>query len=137
LLYAKYLPGRLKKSRTHPSRDAHSQPAADEGRHFAPNYLRGQGEYSEPRRPDLIMMDMILPMKSGLELIEEIRPIPGCELIPIVMISGTANPLTLREAYKLGANCVMRKPGDWGEYFKKLETCYAFWCGVAELPHGS
>jgi|SRR5579862_8011635 len=85
-------------------------------------------------KPDVVLLDMTLPMKSGLELIREIRAIPGCELMPIVMVSGSDNPVALRDAYALGANCVISKPSHWEEYFDKVSACYKFWCDVVELP---
>jgi|SRR6185437_8838967 len=97
-------------------------------------YVRGEGNYSDKARPDVILLDMTLPVKSGLELISEIRAVPGCQYTPIIMISGSDNPVTLREAYELGANCVIKKSSSWKEYFHKLESCYEFWCDVAELP---
>lgn len=97
-------------------------------------YLNGEGD-GKGQKPDLILMDVSLPFKSGLEMIKEIRAIPGCDLIPIVMVSGTSSPVTLRQAYQLGANCLIRKSSNWEEYCRKLESCYEFWCGVAELPH--
>jgi two-component system, chemotaxis family, response regulator Rcp1 len=103
--------------------------------HEAVRHLCGDGEYAGKTRPDVILLDMTLPMKSGLELIAQIRALPGCELIPIVMVSGSENPVTIKQAYELGANCVIQKSSNWDEYFRKLESCYDFWCGVVELPH--
>jgi CheY-like chemotaxis protein len=97
-------------------------------------YLRGEGPYSDRPRPGLVLMDIGLPMKSGVQLIGEIRALPGCELLPIVIVSGSENPVTIREAYQMGANCVIQKSTTWAAYFKKLESCYEFWCSVAELP---
>jgi CheY-like chemotaxis protein len=97
-------------------------------------YLRREGNFADRRRPDVVLMDMTLPAQSGLELIGEIRALPECEFLPIVMISGTENPAELRKAYELGANCVIKKSSSWEEYFHKLESCYEFWCTVAEMP---
>lgn len=99
------------------------------------HYLRGEGEYPKASVPDVILMDMVLPMTSGLELIGDIRALPGCDVIPIVMISGSENPILLREAYHLGANCVIRKSSTLEDYFRKLARCLEFWCRIAELPH--
>jgi CheY-like chemotaxis protein len=101
----------------------------------AMEYLRGEGMYSEPTRPDIILMDVTLPAKSGIEMIAEIRAVLGCELTPIVIVSGSENPVTVQQAYKMGANCVIKKPATLDEYFQKIGTCYEFWCGVAELPY--
>jgi CheY-like chemotaxis protein len=97
-------------------------------------YLRGEDEFAEKRKPDVILLDMTLPMKSGLEMIGDIRSVSGCKAVPIVIVSGSENPVSLAEAYELGANCVIAKSSNWQEYFDKLETCYKFWCKVAELP---
>ncbi len=97
-------------------------------------YLRQEGEFAEKPRPDVILLDMTLPMKSGLEMIGQIRATPGCEVMPIVMVSGTNNPVSLQQAYELGANCVIKKPSNWNEYFDKFETVYKFWCDVVALP---
>lgn len=96
--------------------------------------LRREGKYAYRQPPDVILMDMTLPAQSGLDLIRAIRALPGFQNLPIVIISGTENPHDVRRAYELGANCVVRKPGSWEEYFRKLESCYEFWCVVAELP---
>jgi two-component system, chemotaxis family, response regulator Rcp1 len=97
--------------------------------------LCGEGNSPAPNIPDVIFLDMFLPMTSGLELIADIRALPGCEVVPIVMISGTENPIFLRRAYQLGANCVIKKPNTLEEYFRKLARCLEFWCRIAELPH--
>ncbi|HLH37958.1 MAG TPA: response regulator [Bryobacteraceae bacterium] len=97
-------------------------------------YLRGEGKYAGRQRPDIILMDMTLPAQSGLDLLKEIRSLPGCENLPVAMVSGSDNPRDIRRAYELGANCVIKKGSTWEEYFRKLETCYKFWCVVAELP---
>jgi len=97
-------------------------------------YLRGEGEYSGTCKPDVILLDLTLPITSGLEMISQIRSVPDCELMPIVIISGAENPIELRQAYELGASCVIIKPTQWKEYFEKLDACYKFWCSVVQLP---
>lgn len=96
-------------------------------------YLRGAGKYTDRRKPEVILMDMTLSAVSGLDLIGEIRALPGCQYLPIIMFSGTESPADLRRAYRLGANCVIRKSSNWDEYFRKLACCYEFWCAVVEL----
>ena len=97
-------------------------------------YLRREGKYADRPRPDVVLMDMTLPAQSGLELVKEIRALQGCEFMPVVLISGTENPADFRQAYALGANCVIKKSSSWDEYFRKLESCYEFWCTVVEIP---
>ena len=99
-------------------------------------YLSREGKYADRQCPDVILLDMTLPAQSGLDLVSAIRALPCCKNLPIVMVSGSENPHDVRRAYELGANCVIRKPSTWEEYFRKLETCYEFWCVVAELPAG-
>lgn len=97
-------------------------------------YLRAEGKHSDRKKPDIIFLDLTLPGKSGLEVLEEMKKVPGCELIPIVVLSASDNPVDIRKAYSLGANCVVRKPSQLAEFFRLIGCSYEFWCTVAKLP---
>jgi chemotaxis family two-component system response regulator Rcp1 len=97
-------------------------------------YIRGEGEFAGEPRPDLIMLDLKMPGQTGFELLQKIRKVPGYEVVPVVICSGSDNPAEIRRAYELGANGVVRKPGDLKEFFRVIGTCYEFWCTAAVLP---
>ncbi len=66
--------------------------------------------------PDVIFLDLHLPKKSGLEVLAEIKENPKLRVTPVVVVSGSANPQEVREAYELHASCYIRKPDDLPEF---------------------
>jgi len=97
-------------------------------------YLRRKEKYSQHPRPDIIFLDLHLPKKSGLEVLAEIKQHSTLKLTPVVVISGSANPKEVREAYQLHASCYIRKPDDLYEFLLFIKICYDFWGMVVTLP---
>ncbi|HEY7303553.1 MAG TPA: response regulator [Bryobacteraceae bacterium] len=96
--------------------------------------LRHQGKYADYPRPNLIFLDLHLPRKSGLEVLAEIKESPRLKVIPVVVVSGSANPKEVREAYELHASCYIRKPDDLYELLLFVRVCFDFWGTVVTLP---
>jgi CheY-like chemotaxis protein len=96
--------------------------------------LRRKGKYSEYPYPDLIFLDLHLPRRSGLEILAEIKESPHLKATPIVVVSGSANPKEVREAYELHASCYIRKPDDLYELLLFIKVCFDFWGTVVTLP---
>jgi CheY-like chemotaxis protein len=97
-------------------------------------FLRRQPPHQDSLLPDLILLDLNLPRKSGFEVLEEIRACDGLECIPVIILSGSANPADLRKAYQLRANCYIRKPNDLDDFMSVIQTCYEFWGKAVSLP---
>lgn len=97
-------------------------------------YLRREKKYSLHPHPDIIFLDLHLPKKSGLEVLAELKGNPDLALTPVVVVSGSANPAEVREAYELHASCYIRKPDDLHEFLKFIRTCYEFWGMLVTLP---
>ncbi|MDQ2711279.1 MAG: response regulator [Acidobacteriota bacterium] len=94
-------------------------------------YLRCEENYTEP---DVIFLDLHLPKKSGLEVLSEIKNNPIWAAMPIVVVSGSADPVEIRRAYELHASCYIRKPADLDQFLRFMRTCYEFWGSVVTLP---
>ena len=97
-------------------------------------YLRREEKYANHPHPDVIFLDLHLPKKSGLEVLAEIKSNPRLLVTPVVVVSGSANPQEIREAYELHASCYIRKPDDLHNFLKFIRICYEFWGGVVTLP---
>jgi two-component system, chemotaxis family, response regulator Rcp1 len=107
-----------------------SVPSGDE----ALAYLRREEQYANHPHPDVIFLDLHLPKKSGLEVLAEIKGNPKLLITPVVVVSGSADPHEIREAYELHASCYVRKPDDLHNFLKFIRICYEFWGGVVTLP---
>ena len=73
-------------------------------------YLRREGEYSETYRPNLILLDLNLPKKDGMEVLADINTDPDLQEIPVVILTGTQAEASLVESYGISANRFLKKP---------------------------
>jgi two-component system, chemotaxis family, response regulator Rcp1 len=95
--------------------------------------LRRLEKYKDHPHPDIIFLDLHLPKKSGLEVLHEIKSNPRLMVTPVVVVSGSADPREIREAYELHASCYIRKPDDLHQFLYFIKVCYEFWGSVVQL----
>ena len=100
----------------------------------AMDFLHRAGQYRAAPRPDLILLDLNLPRKSGREVLQEVKADPLLRRIP-VMILTTSNAAQDRQgAYNLHANCYLAKPVDFDEFLSVVRSIEHFWCNIVTLP---
>jgi two-component system response regulator len=97
-------------------------------------YLHGAGPYQEVLLPDLILLDLKLPKKHGLEVLAEIKKDDVLRRIPTVVLSGSDAPEDLLKAYDLQASCYVTKPADLDEFVRVMNTLKDFCLTVVKLP---
>jgi CheY-like chemotaxis protein len=77
-------------------------------------YLAGEGIYADRASypvPDLVLLDLKMPFKSGYEVLVWIRNQPHLKLLPVVVFTGGTRESDIERAYKLGANEFLVKTG--------------------------
>jgi diguanylate cyclase (GGDEF)-like protein/PAS domain S-box-containing protein len=67
----------------------------------------------ENRRPDFVILDLLMPGMDGLEVCAAIRRLPGGENVPILVLTGLEDPTSVQRAYDSGATDFVTKPLDW------------------------
>jgi CheY-like chemotaxis protein len=97
-------------------------------------YLRGQGKYATALLPDLILLDLKMPRKSGLELLAEIKADETLRHIPVIVLTTSDAPVDILKAYDLQASCYITKPADLAEFQRVMNTMKAFCLTVVKLP---
>lgn len=97
-------------------------------------FLRQEGDYAEAPRPDLILLDLNLPRKSGREVLAEIKADPNLHRIPVVILTTSQAEEDIARAYDLNANCYITKPVDLDQFFRVVRTIEDFWLTVVRLP---
>ena len=65
--------------------------------------------------PDLVILDIQMPYKTGLEVLQWIREQPQLHELPVIIMSGVNSPETVERALALGAHSYLFKPGDYSE----------------------
>jgi CheY-like chemotaxis protein len=97
-------------------------------------YLRRQSPYTEMIRPDVILLDLNLPRKSGKEVLAEIKQDPDLRTIPVVVFSTSRAEEDVVSAYSHHANCYVPKPLDYSRFGEVLRSIEHFWLKIATLP---
>jgi len=88
----------------------------------------------EGPRPDLILLDLNLPKKSGREVLEEIKSTEALQRIPVVVLTSSEADDDLSDVYRLHANCYLAKPVDLEEFMNVVRAIEQFWLGFVKLP---
>ena len=97
-------------------------------------YLRRQGAYASARVPDLILLDLNLPRKSGREVLMEIKGDERLKTIPVVVLTTSADEQDVARAYSQHANCYITKPVDLEQFLRVVHSIEDFWLTLVRLP---
>lgn len=100
----------------------------------AMQYVRREGDYSQAVRPDLILLDLNLPRKSGIEVLAEIKRDPQLSPIPTVVLTTSEAEEDIVKAYKLHANAYITKPVDFAQFSQIVHQIDDFFIGLVKLP---
>ncbi|MBT4722280.1 response regulator [Candidatus Falkowbacteria bacterium] len=74
-------------------------------------------------KPDIVLLDIIMPKKNGFEVLEAVSQEPSCKGIPIIMLSNLSQPKDFEEAKKLGAvDYFVKVDFDTAEIIKKVKS---------------
>jgi two-component system, response regulator len=98
-------------------------------------YLFGEADVSKPLLdPALVLLDVRLPRLGGLDVIRRLRSVPRTRLLPIVLLTSSAEPSDILDAYTAGANAYVRKPIAFERFVDTIDTITAFWLDVNVSP---
>jgi two-component system, response regulator len=101
------------------------------------DYLLAKGEYASRNPdvlPDLVLLDIKLPRVDGVQVLQRLRSHPRTMLIPIVILTSSAEPKDLLTCYTLGANSYVRKPIDFQQFTRALHQIGSYWLQTNQAP---
>jgi chemotaxis family two-component system response regulator Rcp1 len=98
------------------------------------DFLHQRGEHAGALRPDLVLLDLNLPRKSGREVLADVKGDPVLKSIPIVVLTTSAAEQDILQSYNLHANCYITKPVDLTQFMKVVNFIYDFWLEIVKLP---
>ena len=101
------------------------------------DFLFGEGEYagrdaSVP--PEFVLLDVDLPGKTGLQVLERVRADERTELVPVILFSASNRHGDVVEGYRLGANSYVSKPASFGEFSEAMRLLGWYWLNWNESP---
>ena len=97
-------------------------------------YLRREGRYASADRPDLVLLDLNLPLKDGREVLAEIKADADLKRIPVVILTTSKAEEDILRTYNLHANCYITKPIDLIQFSKVVLSIEQFWFTIVSLP---
>jgi len=100
-------------------------------------YLAGEGRFADRTAyplPILVLLDLKLPRRSGLEVLEWIRSTPHVRRLPVVVLTSSADSADVHRAYDRGANSYLVKPVEFEALHRMIETLGLYWLVLNRLP---
>lgn len=97
-------------------------------------FLRRIGPHKDAPRPDLILLDLNLPRKSGQDVLAEIKADDELKRIPVVVLTTSRAEQDILRSYNLHANCYITKPVDLKQFINVVQSVEGFWLTVVQLP---
>ncbi|MCA9055011.1 MAG: response regulator [Planctomycetaceae bacterium] len=100
----------------------------------ASRFLHREGHYARAPRPDLILLDLMLPGRDGRELLQEAREISELTQTPVVVMTGTASEEQALGREHLDVQGFLTKPVDLEKFLTLVERLKDYWKTDMILP---
>lgn len=103
------------------------------------DYLGGTGKFADRDKypmPCLVLLDLKLPIRLGLDVLGWIRQQPGLKSLVVIVLTSSINEGDMRRAYELGANAFLVKPSDADVLADMCVALKHFWLTYNRTPAG-
>lgn len=97
------------------------------------DFLYKKGEFSTAERPDLILLDINLPIFNGHEVLEKIKNDPSLKKIPVIVLTTSSNQQDIDKAYFNHANSYITKPIEIQDFLDAILKIEEFWFQLSTL----
>lgn len=101
------------------------------------DYLKRENNYRDLRGtslPGLVLLDLNMPRKNGIEALQEIKEDPKLRAIPVVVFTTSKAEEDILCAYRLGVNSFITKPLNFQSLLETVEIISRYWFNIVELP---
>lgn len=100
----------------------------------AGEYLFGDDSNKKKIMPAVVLLDLNMPRKNGLELLKDIRQNESTRFLPVVVITTSKEEQDLINSYSLGVNSYVRKPVNFNEFLEAVKSLGLYWLLLNECP---
>lgn len=97
-------------------------------------FLHRAEEFTAAPRPSLILLDINLPRRSGLEVLAEVKTSEHLLTIPVVMLSTSQDEADVLRSYQLHANAYIAKPTTFDLFTEAIQQVTGLFLSLAKLP---
>jgi two-component system, response regulator len=89
------------------------------------------------QQPRVILLDLKLPLVSGVDVLRKVRAEPRLRKVPVVILTSSSEERDLTECYELGANSYIVKPVDFEQFSEAIRSLGMYWLLLNESPRGT
>jgi CheY-like chemotaxis protein len=97
-------------------------------------FLRKSGDYADAPTPGLILLDLNLPRRNGLEVLAELKADSNLLSIPVVILTTSQAQEDILRSYSLHANAYISKPVDFDKFTGVIRQIDSFFLTLVKLP---
>jgi two-component system response regulator len=98
-------------------------------------FTRGRHSSRDPREHvQVVLLDLKLPLLDGLEVLRALRADPRTKLLPVVILTSSAEEQDIVRGYGLGANSYIRKPVDFTQFVEAVRQLGLYWLVLNHPP---
>ena len=101
------------------------------------SYLRRENDYAQGSTPDLILLDLNMPVMCGQEVLEEIIKDETLRHLPVIVLTTSSAQSDILAMYRMRCSAYVVKPVNFNEFQKAVQSIVEFWFKVATLPTSS
>jgi len=96
------------------------------------DFLFNRGKYAEVLRPDLILLDINIPIFNGHDVLKKIKEDPSLRKIPVIMLTTSSNQRDINMAYENHTNSYVTKPIAMEDFIKAILKIEEFWLQLSK-----
>ena len=97
-------------------------------------FVRQEGRFARAPRPDLILLDLMLPKKSGTEVLDELRSDYSLKEIPVVVMTASDDEEDRVKCQMLHVDAFISKPVNVEKFLEVVKQLKRFWLNDVILP---
>ena len=99
------------------------------------DFLYNRNAFLEAKKPDLILLDINLPIYNGHEVLKQIKQDTNLKKIPVIILTTSAFSNDIGQAYENNCNSYVKKPLDMDEFIEAILKIENFWLELCTLPN--
>lgn len=98
------------------------------------DFLYKRGNFKDVELPDIILLDINIPIFNGHEVVQQIKNDTVLKKIPVIMLTTSSNPKDINLAYDNHTNSFVTKPIEMKEFLEAILKIEEFWLQICKLP---
>jgi len=99
------------------------------------DFVFKRGAFANVKKPDLILLDINLPIFNGHEVLRQIKTDADLKKIPVIMLTTSSNQKDISDAYEHHCNSYIKKPLEISEFLSAVLKIEEFWLQLTTLSN--